>query len=322
MTKKIILVAAAISLLGLLLVWQYKKAPDSADVDSLPKSRTVNINIDWVPSGEYYGFFYALENGYYKKEGFEVKIVYGNGAPSVAAQVANGSVAIGTTTSDNITTQISRGSTFSKAVGILKYSPTSLVSLSKKEIKNLNGLKGKTIGVNVQASSYSQFLFLLKNSNIDTKTFKEFPIGFGGAAQLENGQVDAFLAYTTNQAVDLELKGKKISELYFGDLGISSYGLALVFANKEHLKEFNISDNDVLKIIRATEKGYNDGAKDVNGAAAALIKYEPSLSSDKLKFVIGKIALLNKSKAISSNKLDAWMSPDDSIKSKSRNLYN
>jgi len=183
------------------------------------KTKSFTVTIDWVPSPEYYGFFYAKENGLYRNAGLEVDIKYGSGAPVVANQLAAGSIYAGTTTSDNVLRQIARGATFSQMIPILRFNPVVLAYLPNPdfnlEASNLAAtLTNKVIGTNKQSSVYAQLMHLVDKGVIKKDSFKEYPIGYGGPLQLKQHLADVILAYTTNVVVDLEIEGLKPREVF------------------------------------------------------------------------------------------------------------
>lgn len=278
--------------------------------DSAVSNQKITITLDWLPSPEYYGFYYALDKGLYESVGISVTIKNGSGAPVVAAQLAANNISVGTTTSDNILRQAARGVKFRQLIPIMKYNPVSLVSTTEIPIRKFDEILGKTIGTNPQASPYAQFSHLLAKNKISRQSYKEYPIGFGGAVQLKSREVDGFLAYTTNQAVDVALAGLPLVELHFGeDLGLRTYGLVLAVGNK--VENDNQWDTLVRNLIDATIQGYKKGAKDVAGSVAALKKIEPNLDERKLAAAIKKMSVLNAAAPSSvPEDLDNWVSID------------
>lgn len=283
----------------------------ASDKDVSPKVKQFDVTIDWVPSPEYYGFFYAKEKGFYRDAGLNVKINYGSGAPAVANELAAGAIYAGSTTSDNVLRQVARGADFSQAIPLLTYNPCVIASLAKSPIIKLGDLRGKVLGTNKQASVYQQLLYLIRTGKIDQNSFKEYPIGYGGAAQLRSGEVNAILAYTTNVVIDLRKDNVDVSELFFSDEGIKTYGLVLVLASENQLSKAGLKGEDVKKFIAATKKGYNEGVKDIPGSIDALRHAEPSLDNKKLEIAIKRIGELNNKDASPIKDLDLWVEGQD-----------
>lgn len=281
--------------------------------ESLPKGtakKTVQILLDWQPSAEYYGFFYAQDAGLYSSSGYEVKIAYASGASAVATEVGTGAAVLGTTTSDNLLRQAAKAGAFSGARVLLGYNPSVVVSLRSTGIDSLDALKGKRLGTNPAASVYSQFLTALHRSSVEAAGIKEDPtIQWSGLPQLRSRTVDAILGYTTNIAVDLELVGEDIREVFLADHGINSYGLVLIATGEAGLKNAGLSTEDVKRLFDLTSQGYRDGAASTNVEKTinALRKADPGLSMEKISKAIEKINRLNSTVNYPLGTIDAWV---------------
>jgi NitT/TauT family transport system substrate-binding protein len=295
MSKHYVLFVSALLWLGC-----FGKSPASP-------GRHFKINIDWLPSAEYYGFFYAKSRNIYRGVGLDVEIVPGSGAPIVAKQLASGDIYAGTTTSDNVLREVARGAAFSRIVPVLCFNPCVIASLKSTRINQLSDLRGKTLGTNQQSSAYQQLMYFIEQGMIKKGSFKEYPIGFGGAEQLKSGVVDAIIAYTTNTVVDLERQGVGVKEIYLGDQGVATYGLVLVLGSPKQMRDEGLSDSDVDHFVKATLQGYAEGLKDVNGAIAALHSVEPTLDEVKLRMAIEKIKNLNNRSKYPASSLDQWV---------------
>ena len=275
------------------------------------------VTIDWVPSPEYYGLFYAASHGIYKEAHLDVTIQNGSGAPVVAKQLGVGSIYAGTTTSDNLLRQLAAGVPFGSATPLLTFSPCVIASLASAPVKTLADLNGKRLGTNQQSSVYQQLQYLIGKGTVKKDSFSEYPIGFGGAAQLKANEVDAILAYTTNAVVDLEKEHVPVNELYFGEQGIATYGLVLVVSDDARLAKAGLRHEVGRAFVRATLEGYRKGAADIEGAARALTQVEPTLNEERTRLAIGKIVRLNQRVRQDLRALDEWV-VDPTITSKTR----
>jgi hypothetical protein len=169
-------------------------------------------------------------------------------------------------------------------------------------------MKGKVLGVNPQSGAYAQLIYLMKRDRIPLGAIREYPIGFGGALQLQSKKVQAFLAYTTNQAVDMEVSGYGIYQLHFDTLGIKTYGLVLAAADESIIRSAGRTDNEVRRFAEATLMGYKQGGNDIPGAIESLMRAEPTLNRTKLDIAIRKMQRLNTDTCNSvPDDLDAWV---------------
>lgn len=291
--------------------------------------KKVEITIDWAPVAEYYGIYYAKENGIFKKYGYDVTIQIQNGAPVVANLVGTGAIPIGTTTSDDILRSYSKKHRYSAVRKLFNYNPSSIISLKANNINSINDLRGKTLGVNPSGNPYLQLKSLIENNRdvkINMDDFKENPsIGWGGAELLLNHTVDAILAYTTNQALDVKLQDSTMNEVFLGDYGAYSYGLVLAFADEPTLKKYGLTKEDVGNIYNAIIEGYEKGFVDINKSIQYLKEAEPTLKDEKVRIGITKIGNLNNNILYPHSKIDEWLIDKDiteDVRSEVLKLYN
>lgn len=273
--------------------------------------KDVLIGIDWVPSPEYYGFYYALEAGFYREAGLNVTIAPGNGAPSVAAQIGVGALVLGTTTSDNVLRQVVRGARFDRAVPLLRFNPTVIASLAKRAISSVRDVRGKHIGTNQQSAVYQQFLFALENAGVRPSEITEYPINWGGNVELREQAVDAILAYTTNVVVDLEIENVAVTELFLGNEGLESFGLVLLVAGPDALRRAGFTSGEVDRFVTATLRGYSAGGENIEDAVDALQRAAPTLNRLKAAVAIRKIRRLNAETSYKLDRLDRWVTGSD-----------
>jgi ABC-type nitrate/sulfonate/bicarbonate transport system substrate-binding protein len=284
------------------------------------------VTIDWIPSPEYYGFFYAKHFHLYEQAGLDVTIRNGTGAPTVATQIALGNIYAGTTTSDNILRVLARGGELSRAVPLLAYNPSVIAVLPNSSIHKLADLQGKKVGVNKQSSPYQQLMWLIRKGKVGDGHFTEIPIGYGGAVQLESRDVDAILAYTSNTVVNVEKDGIKPVEIHFGDdeNGVKLYGTVLALGSKADLAKAGLRDEDVASFVRVTLQGYQVGATDIDGAVNSLLEGQPTLDRHFLEIAIRKIAVLRQGPPYALQDLDAWVEGegiDTQSRERARSLY-
>lgn len=212
---------------------------------------------------------------------------------------------------------------------MFNYNPSSIISLKENNINSIDDLRGKTLGVNPSGNPYLQLKNLIENSRdvkIDMDDFNENPsIGWGGAELLLNHTVDAILAYTTNQALDVSLQDSTMNEVFLGDYGAYSYGLVLAFADETSLKKFALTKEDVGNIYDAIIEGYEKGYADIDKSIQFLKEEEPTLKDEKVRMGITKIGSLNNNILYPHSKIDEWLIDENitqDIRTEVLKLYN
>ena len=242
--------------------------------------KPVRVALGWINNVEYAGVWMALENGYFKEEGLDVKTLPGGpNAPPPPVTVASGGAEIGYGTWLPYLDAINRGNDFVLVAGTFPVSPLGILSLPGKPILKAADIVGKKIlaqGPNERTAIDAT----LALNNLP-KTWDFVPAGFSPEPLLSKAG-DGYTAYGTNQAVTLEVKmnmvrGKDFFFTSFDSMGYKSFA-NLVFVKREYLQAERAT---VVKFLRGLTRGWTEDLKDPAVAAKlAVNKYGADLGLD------------------------------------------
>ena len=236
-----------------------------------PDPNRIQLILDWKAQMEHAGFFVALQHGFYADEGIEVEILEGNGAPTAARVVGNGTYKLGVASgSATVMARVKNIPIVSLAV-INQHTPVVVYSLKEKNITEPKDLIGKRIGVNVGGTKHREFQALLRKHNIPEDQIQLMGMSEASPAPLLAGQVDAMLGYTEDQPVTVELRGTEVNRLSLADYGINVYSTNII-ANESFLKE---NPDLVHKFMRATLRGWRYAVAHPDEAVAAYMANRP-----------------------------------------------
>ncbi|MFI5003131.1 MAG: ABC transporter substrate-binding protein [Reyranellales bacterium] len=244
------------------------------------EAKAIRVALGWINNVEYAGLWMALENGYFKKEGLEVKTLPGGpNAPPPPVTVAAGGAEFGYGTWLPYLDAVGRGNDFVLVAGTFPVSPLGIISLAGKPILKAADIVGKKIlaqGPNERTAIDAT----LALNNLP-KTWEFVPAGFSPEPLLSKAG-DGYTAYGTNQAVTLEVKmnmvrGKDFFFTSFDSMGYKTFA-NLVFVQRAYLQ----SDRPtVVKFLRALTRGWTEDLKDPAVAAKlAVSKYGADLGLD------------------------------------------
>ena len=244
------------------------------------QTKTVRVALGWINNVEYAGIWLAMENGYFKEEGLEVKTLPGGpNAPPPPVTVASGGAEFGYGTWLPYLDAIARGNDFVLLAGTFPVSPLGILSLAAKPIRSAADIVGKKIlaqGPN-ERTAIDATLALNKLP----KTWEFVPAGFSPEPLLSKAG-DGYTAYGTNQAVTLELKMNLVRDkdfffTSFDSMGFKSYA-NLVFCTRAYLQA---NRPTVVKFLRGLTRGWIEDLKDPAVAARlAVSKYGADLGLD------------------------------------------
>lgn len=184
----------------------------------------------------------ALEKGWFKKEGLDVKFEWFDYVASMDAFGAGKIDVVGMTNGDTLVT----GSTGAKSVIFLlnDYSNGNDMVIGKPGINSIKELKGKKIGVEVGFVSHLLLLNALKKNGMTEKDVELVNVPTNETPQvLASGQVDAIVAWQPSSGIALkQVPGSKAIYTSADEPGLIYDVYAAspkVYANrKDDLKKF------------------------------------------------------------------------------------
>jgi len=244
------------------------------------QAKPVKVALGWINNVEYAGVWLALENGYFKDEGLDVKTLPGGpNAPPPPVTVASGGAEIGYGNWLPYLDAVNRGNDFVLLAGTFPVSPLGILSLPGKPILKAADIVGKKIlaqGPNERTAIDAT----LALNNLP-KQWEFVPAGFSPEPLLAKAG-DGYTAFGTNQAVTLEVKmnmvrGKDFFFTSFDSMGYRYY-TNLVFVKRDYLAA---NRPIVLGYLKALTRGWLENAKDPSVAAKLCVtKYGADLGLD------------------------------------------
>jgi NitT/TauT family transport system substrate-binding protein len=259
-----------------LLVWIVPVSAQSVE------KTDVTLMLDWTISGTHAPFFIALDKGYYKAAGLNVRIDRGTGAANTAANVASGVYDFGWA---DIPTMIgfnaqNPGRELTLVYVSFQDSPLAILSLKKSNIRKLKDLDGKTVGDMPGSASGAILDVLTRPGTPDEIHIKrKFTAPQMREPMLMRGDVDAIMVFDVSSVetlVDLGVPKNQISLLMYSDIGFDVYGTGL-WVTRSFLQNY---PKTVAAMVRAVNQGMKDAIANPRAAAELMTKYNPLLKTD------------------------------------------
>ena len=230
----------------------------------------ISVQLSWIKNIEFAGEYFADSKGYYASAGFsKVNLLAGGSAGTAAeAMVLSRRAQVGlsapTLTAPAIVNEEAPlkiiGSTFQK-------NPFCLVSVEQKvPVRTLADLAGKRIGIQTGGNETIFDGFCTANG-VDKSSFTIVPVQYDPSV-VETGEVDAFMAYLTNEPI--LLAGRGLTPV---TLGFADNGLPVVAETFTVLQSTIDESRDMLKaFLKAEVQGWNDAVADPAGGAKLAVE--------------------------------------------------
>lgn len=234
------------------------------DTNGSPAALTpVKLQLQWFTQGQFAGYFAAVDQGYYKKEGLDVQILEGGVdiVPQTVLAQNNADYAISWVPKALASRE--QGAAITDVAQIFQRSGTLQVSFKEKNITTAVDLKGKKVGNWGFGNEFEIFAGLTKAGLDPAKDVTLVGQQFDMQALLK-GDIDAGEAMTYNEyAQVLEATNPKTGSLHtpddFNVISWEKEGVGMlqdaIWANTDKLSDPAYQDQTV-KFIKASLKGW------------------------------------------------------------------
>ena len=240
-----------------------------------PPTQT-SVQLSWVHTIEFAGFYEAVDRGYYAAENVEMRIDNGGFDDkgefiSPIQRVVEGKADFGIIGADSVLAARAKGQSIVAVAAIYQRNPIILVSLAKNNITAPQDLVGKRIGV--APGDELIYDIILTSQGISHEDVIEIPIDTS-LEPLINGEVDARTGFVTTEPFMLRHMGHEVNVMLPSDYGIDLFYSNVIFTTEDMIAK---RPELVEKVLRATLQGYEDAIKDSEHAGRASLARDPSL---------------------------------------------
>lgn len=243
---------------------------ENKTIDEPKKLEEVSIVLDWYPNAVHSFIYNAVEKGYFKDEGIDLKILYPSSVSDSLTLPAAKKADMGIYYLNNIIMAKTNENIPVKAFGaVLQRSVNTIISLKNKNINSPKDFKGKIAGTSGGALSDAYLSTMMESDGAQYEDVQVIDVGFELLTSMITNQVDFTIGGMVNHEIPvMKDKGLDINYFLVDEYGIpTAYELILV-ANEDLLKT---KKETYQKVLRAFNKGFNDMKNDPDGSLKLLL---------------------------------------------------
>ncbi|MGL6108318.1 ABC transporter substrate-binding protein [Romboutsia sp.] len=238
--------------------------------------KDVTMVLDWTPNTNHTGLYVALENGYFKEEGLNVKIVQPSEG-SAPTLVATGKGDFGISYQEELTfAKTSKDPLPIKAIAtIIQHNTSGFASPKEKNIASAKDFEGKVYGGWGSPSEDAVLDAVMKKENKDFSKLKVVNVGEDDFFSAVNKNVDMMWIFEGWTGIEAKQKGIDLNYIPIRELDERlDYYTPIIVSSEKLLKE----DPELAKkFLNATSKGYNFAIENPEEAAKILVKHAPEV---------------------------------------------
>jgi diguanylate cyclase (GGDEF)-like protein len=257
----------------------FASAPSPAAVLPPPGHlQTIDFQLRWKHQFQFAGYYAAIAQGYYRDEGFEVRLHEGAPGKTPVEEVLAGRAQYGESNSELLFERLN-GKPLVALAAIFQHSPSVLLARTDAGIRTVHDLVGKRVML-MNAQTDADFLTMFSREGIDPATLDLQPSSYD-VDDLVSGKVQAFNSYLTNEPFYLKQKGVPYSVLSPSTYGIDFYS-DILFTTEAETEE---NPMRVAAFRRATLKGWRYAMEHPDEIIELLIsKYHVQKTREHLQF--------------------------------------
>ncbi len=239
--------------------------------------------LDWTPNTNHTGLYVALEKGYYKEAGFDVKIVQPPEG-GATAMCSSGRAQFAIDAQDTFAASLDSDTPYDVTVvaGILQHNTSGILARAGEGMESPKGLEGKTYATWDSPVEQAMIKYVMAKEGADFSKVNLIPNAITNeAAALKAKQTDAVWIFYGWSGINAKLTGLDYAYWGFSDICEElDYYTPVIVANNTYLKE---NEKDAKAFMAATKKGYEYAANNPKEAADILINSDEtgSLRSSK-----------------------------------------
>jgi NitT/TauT family transport system substrate-binding protein len=259
-------------------------------LEAVARLDKVTFITDFGYNGRHAYFFEALDRGYYRDAGLEVKIVRGQGSPDGIRQVGAGNAMFGFIDTGSLILARANDQIPVKLVAaIYRKPPNAIFCREDSGLKKPKDLEGNAIA-DVPGSNQRLFPAFAKAAGFDAQNVRWVVANSESLpGLLATNKVPCIAQYTVGEALLRSQLGlAKLVRFAYADAGLSYYGNGIVATDATIASKPDV----VHRFVAATVRGMKDAFADPAAAGAIMQKIVPQVNATVAKKEIEAVAEL------------------------------
>jgi len=254
---------------------EYQSAPSAQPSSAASqKLKDVTLVLDWTPNTNHTGLYVAEDQGYYREQGLNVKIIQ-PGKSTAEQIVAANQAQFGVSYQEGVTEARTQNVPIVSIAAVIQHNTSGFASPADKNIKSPKDFEGKTYGSFGSPVEKAVIQSIMETQNADVNKVKFVNIGDTDFFTAVQKNIDFSWIFYGWDGIEANLRGMKINMVYLNQFSKQlDYYTPVLITNETMI---NANSKTVEAFMAATSKGYHYAIDHPDQAAQILLKYAPDL---------------------------------------------
>jgi putative hydroxymethylpyrimidine transport system substrate-binding protein len=244
-----------------------------------------SLELDWYANPDHAGIYTAIDNGFFRQVGLDVKPQVPSDPSAPIKEVAAGRVDLAVSYEPEVLLAADRGLDVVSVAALVDSPLTSLISLPKARIDSAADLDGRTVGTAGIPYQSDYLETILGSAGLSPSAADDVSVGLNLLPALLGGRVDAILGGFRNiEGVDLRLRGLHPRIVPVDRLGVPTYDELVLVARRSTVEEH---PEAIRAFIEALARGTDYARAHPQEAANAILEAGKGLDPMQTRAEVG-----------------------------------
>jgi putative hydroxymethylpyrimidine transport system substrate-binding protein len=239
------------------------------------KDEVTKLALDWYPNSNHAGLYIAQDKGYFSAEELNVNLYTPSDPTTVLKTVGAGQDQFGISYQAEVILARAEGVPVVSVMALVQHPLNSVMALKDSGIARPRDLVGKKVGYPDLPADQAILRTMVEKDGGDFSKVELVNVGFDLVPALVSKRVDAVVgAYWTHENIILEQQGHQVTILKMEEWGVPDFYELVLVTSEKMLRD---KPDQVLKMVQAVQKGYNDAFANTDAALQTLFKANPQM---------------------------------------------
>jgi putative hydroxymethylpyrimidine transport system substrate-binding protein len=243
------------------------------DALSAPGAKPFTVMLDWFPNADHAALYTAIDEGYFKTVGLDVRPIVPSETAEPLKLLAAGKVDMAISYEPQLLLARDEGLKLVSIGALVQRPLTSIIALPGSHVESVADLAGKSVGTAGIGYQAAELHTALRTAGVSPSAVREANVGFNLVPAMLSGKVAATLGGFWNyEGVQLEQLHKHPLVIPVDEAGVPTYDELVLVVRED---EAGARGQDLRAFLQALTRGEQRVREDPRAAAALIVRANP-----------------------------------------------